>query len=252
MKIQYCSDLHIEFPENMEFLSNNPIDPVGEILVLAGDIIPLIYIEKFKSFFDRLSSQFDFVYWMPGNHEYYNGEFDNSEEALYHKVRHNVFLINNHAVIHDGVNLIFSTLWSHIRPANAWMIRQSVSDFHVIKCKNRVFTVEEFNKAHQTGLNFIRNALSIGIEKSNIVITHHVPTLLNYPEQYKNSPINEAFAVELYDFIKTGNIDYWIYGHHHTNTANIIIGNTQLLTNQLGYVEHNEYNGYESDAIIIL
>ena len=39
MKVQYCSDLHLEFAQNEKFLADNPIQAVGDILVLAGDII---------------------------------------------------------------------------------------------------------------------------------------------------------------------------------------------------------------------
>ncbi|MEY2828238.1 MAG: hypothetical protein RIQ33_96, partial [Bacteroidota bacterium] len=92
--------------------------------------------------------------------------------------------------------------------------------------------------------------LSTEKNDKTVVVTHHVPTLKNYPEQYINSNINEAFAVELYDFIEASNINYWIYGHHHANTADFKIGKTNLLTNQLGYIRHGEHRKYKNGKII--
>ena len=81
---------------------------------------------------------------------------------------------------------------------------------------------------------------------------HHVPTFLNYPKQYKGDVLNEAFAVELFDIIESSSIDYWIYGHHHSNTPDFKIGNTSLLTNQLGYVQQNKNQLFSQNKAIVL
>jgi hypothetical protein len=84
------------------------------------------------------------------------------------------------------------------------------------------------------------------------VFTHHCPTFLNYPEQYKGDVFNEAFAVELHHLIELSEIAFWVYGHHHCNTPEFFISKSQLITNQLGYVQRNEHQLFEANKCIDL
>ena len=95
MKIQYCSDLHLEFPENKKFILENPIIPVGDILILAGDIVPFALMDLHEDFFDYVSKNFKFTFWIPGNHEYYYYERTDKFGTIDIKIRDNVFLVNN-------------------------------------------------------------------------------------------------------------------------------------------------------------
>jgi predicted nucleotidyltransferase len=67
--------------------------------------------------------------------------------------------------------------------------------------------------------------------------------------KFKDSKVNGAFTVELGDFIEASDIDFWIYGHSHYN-IDVRIGNTLCISNQLGYVFHNEHHTFRKDAMI--
>ena len=111
MKIQYCSDLHLEFPKNKEYIRINPIRPEGDILILAGDIVPFAVMDKYEDFFNYLSDNFQMTYWIPGNHEYYHFDAINKSGTFSENIRSNVVLLNNTAVKLQDTKFIFSTLW---------------------------------------------------------------------------------------------------------------------------------------------
>jgi len=243
MKIQYASDLHLEFPENKDYLKQYPLKPVGDILVLAGDIVPFAVMDKHEDFFTYLSDNFEDTYWIPGNHEYYHFDIAKKSGRFHEKIRDNVHLLNNTVINKNGVDLIFSTLWSKISPAKQWAIERGMNDFHVIAYNGYKFTVPIYNQLHSESLAFLQKAL-INKANNSVVISHHLPTFMNYPEKYKNSNLNEGFAVELFDLIESNGPDAWIYGHTHGNASAFVIGKTQLLTNQLGYVMRGEHNKF--------
>lgn len=250
LKIQYASDLHLEFPANREFLKLHPLQPVGDILVLAGDIIPFVTMDRHKDFFKQVGDQFEQVFWLPGNHEYYRFDAATKSGRILEQIATNVWLVNNVSVLQKGIKLIFTTLWSKINPANEWEIEKGMNDFRVIRFGQYRFSAQRYNNLHRESLSFIQQELqeSNGVQK--VVFTHHCPTFMNYPPQYKGSALNDAFAVELFDLIEPSNIAYWIYGHHHNNTQEFKIGQTTLLTNQLGYVQLNEHTFFKPNKFL--
>lgn len=133
MTLQYASDLHLEFPENKDYLHLNPIEPVGDILILAGDIVPFAVMDLHSDFFRFVADHFQTTYWIPGNHEYYHSDLATKTGKLHESIRSNVFLVNNTSVIHDQIELIFSTLWSRISTRHEKLIEQAMNDFRYIK-----------------------------------------------------------------------------------------------------------------------
>jgi predicted phosphohydrolase len=252
MKLQYCSDLHLEFPANNKYMKKHPLEPVGDLLILAGDILPLAMYKEQTEFIDYIADHFEMVYWVPGNHEYYGYDLGSVADPLLEKLRSNVWLVNNQVIDYKDLHIICSTLWSKINVAHALDIQRSISDFFTIQWQGQKLTTRQFNQLHNQSVHFLEKVFKEMGTKKNIVVTHHVPTLYQYPAKYRNSPLSGAFVTELYDLIHDSGANYWIYGHHHFNVPEFKVGNTSMLTNQLGYVHRAEHWKFNTKAVIEL
>ncbi len=233
-------------------MDENPIQKHGDILILAGDVVPFSQMHEHKDFFDDISDKFEHIYWLPGNHEYYYSDIADRNGSFKESIWKNITLLNNSQVELPHVSLIFSTLWTKISDLKEDIIGNRLSDFFVINNGDHKLTVAEYNRMHDEGLQFLKNAITYSQEKKTVVITHHVPTFVNYPLRFADSPINEAVAVELEEMISVYQPQYWLYGHSHVNTPAFIVGKTQLVTNQLGYIRYQENRNYLENALITI
>ena len=252
MRIQYASDLHIEFSDNNEFLRIKPLKPQAKILILAGDIVLFHGLSKHLDFFRYCADNFEQTYWIPGNHEYYHSDLSERSGSFTEAIFPNVMLLNNSKIILDDTTFIFSTLWSYIRPENAINVRSQLNDFHLITNNESRLTVDLFNQMHKDIKDYILQELQNVSTEKTVVVSHHVPTFSHYPQKYIASIINDAFTVELSDIIERFQPDAWIYGHSHFNTKDFSLGKTQVLTNQLGYVSHNEHKEFKNSKCCII
>jgi predicted phosphodiesterase len=112
--------------------------------------------------------------------------------------------------------------------------------------------LEDFNRLHSDSYYFLDVAIRKSIAKKKVVVTHHCPTQMANTKEFRDSLINEAFVVNLYDFIYQNPIDYWIFGHTHRNVPEIDINGTKVVCNQLGYVNFMEHITFKMNACINL
>ncbi|HSJ67308.1 MAG TPA: hypothetical protein VK921_06525, partial [Anditalea sp.] len=118
--------------------------------------------------------------------------------------------------------------------------------------QGKSYNADIFNSLHHDCLRFIKKELQTPFAGKKVVVTHHVPTFRHYPKKYIDSPINEGFAVDLSSLIADSGPYCWIYGHHHHNSPEFLIGKTRMLTNQLGYVERREHAGFSKERTVEL
>lgn len=251
MKIQFASDLHLEFYDNSRWLKENPLIPVGDILILAGDISYLgdeIYSRH--PFWNLCSENFKETIVVPGNHELYKCfDINDLTEGWELKIRDNVRAVYNKVVHYGAIDLICSTLWAEIPLREAYFTEKGVTDFRRIKDGGRLLSWERFNEEHRRCVDFISKSVVDSKEKTKIVVTHHVPSFQLMADEFQGSMINGAFTSDLDKMIESLPIDYWIYGHSHRNIETEI-GGTAMLTNQLGYVFAKEHKDFKRDKFL--
>jgi len=251
MKIQYASDLHLEFDQQRTFVYHNKLKPVADILILAGDICYLKE-EHFKfEFFEYVSNNWEHTYIIPGNHEFYKHSFDIAKvlPTFQLSVRDNIEYINNSVIEIDDIRFIFTTLWTKI--INTHLIESAMNDFRICTYEGRRFTTREHNICNMLALDFLTTSLvkSTNCHKT-IVVSHHVPFSANYCNYPFVANLNEGFHIDMSSLYQQHDIDYWIYGHNHLNQKSIQMEGTTFLTNQLGYVFREENKNFDGGAFI--
>lgn len=231
MKIQYISDIHLEFYKNEEIVK---IIPSAPILCLCGDIG---YPEdkKYDIFLEWSSKNYEKVFLITGNHEYYNKKKSIKEinDIIQTKVNlhSNITFLNNKIEEYHGYTFIGCILWSSIPFGIKRYELNQFNDFKKIKS----MSIENYNILHLKDLLFLKRSLTDN--KNIICLTHHLPSLELISEKYKDSDLNYMFASNL-NYLITENIKLWICGHSHDGNTKII--NEVICTlNPHGYPKEN-------------
>jgi hypothetical protein len=266
--IQYVSDLHLEFYSSGDF--KRALTPAAPYLALAGDIG---YPNKtlFVRFLEYVSSNWKMVFYIPGNHEYYDlhvnkvkykhrfGESYSTRQAIIHELTsafHNIKYLNSSDPTYyfedHNIALIGLTLWTHIpdsMPIDA-MNDFSMITYEYVDNKPVYWTPDIQNRIYERERAMLGAQIDYWTARESriIVMTHHMPSYELIDPKYASSPLNPAFASECTDLL-TPALKVWIYGHTHT-ASDRVLNNTRFVCNPGGYP--GETTGHNPTATITI
>lgn len=274
-KIQIVSDTHLEFRGNN---FKNLIKPSAPILFLLGDICVCGIKsdwELYKQFIKYLCTQFQYIFVVPGNHEYYttNRNITNADtiSGIDAKIRKfaktipNMFFLNNDTIRLkiDKKNYVFigTTLWTGVPLVNRKYINCRMNDYSMAWVANekpkspaekskwkpfRHFNTDDMSKLHVKAVRYVLNVLKkVKSNEISILLTHHKPV--------RTKPItdilSQAYETDLTKIIIKRPLRLAAHGHTHTKMDKIING-VRIVSNPKGYP--NEVTHHKPDWIVVV
>jgi predicted phosphodiesterase len=269
MKVALVSDLHLEFAP-LELTNTDG----AQVLILAGDIMVAQDLHDFASddvnpgwgdsvpiraqkaqmyrdFLKRCSEQFEHVLYVAGNHEFYNGKWDQTLTLLRQECEkfHNVHFMENDVFTLDDVTFVGGTLWTDMNggdPLTKQVVAESMNDYRIIRVESRYYgrlRPDDAINRHIKTLQCIRETVDGDSTKKYFVVGHMAPSKLStHPRYADDVQINGAYSSDLSEFIlDRPQIAAWVHGHTH-HEFDYTIGSTRIVANPRGYV------GYERSS----
>ncbi|KAK4127918.1 hypothetical protein N657DRAFT_641985 [Parathielavia appendiculata] len=250
MAVQILSDLHLEAPKAYDVFE---IVPKSPHLALLGDIGTVAaHKGDFLDFLTRQLSQFQTVFFVPGNHEAYHSNWPETLDILrsFQKgVRQNqslgeFVLLDRDVFRMPGSNVVIlgCSLFSHVQSESHTAVSLGLNDFF----QTKEWNVNAHNEAHGRDLAWL-NAQVADLEDSDVkivIFSHWSPTLdaRAIEPRHAGSRITSAFSTDLSNekCFKSSRVKLWAFGHTHYNCDFVVeredgADALRLMANQRGY-----------------
>lgn len=248
------SDVHLEFRTKQRIPT---IIPCATNLALLGDI-GKPFTDRYNDFIQEQSAQFEKVFVVMGNHEYYTDTetvdmiLDKAKEIC--KSLPNVYLLERESYRFpaDGYTLLGCTLWSDINPS----IAEYLNDFNKIhvfdksRSTKKAILPSTYISWHKRDVKWLEesvaNVAHTYVGDKVIVLTHHAP-LKDMSGRYNGSVLSSAFVTDLRHLFKKP-VHTFANGHVHSN-CDIMHNNIRCVSNAMGYPGENTA-GYKTDVVV--
>ncbi|MBU2145866.1 MAG: metallophosphoesterase [Alphaproteobacteria bacterium] len=252
MRLWVVSDLHLE-SRSLAYRGGSTAIPNADVCVIAGDVMN--GVASAVHWLGRTIAPHMPVIFVPGNHEFYTESVLEGLEwgRVAVAATPGVHLLDNDALILDGVRFLGATLWTDLRLGarnnhdaawNAATAEDQLSDFRQIAWRRlpayEAFTASRAQQLHKRSRAFLQRELSIRFDGPTVVVTHHAPHPMSVHLRYESQALNSAFASDMADVIVAGRPELWVHGHTHDN-ADYVVGETRVLCNPGGYHSENPH-----------
>lgn len=258
MKIRVLSDLHLE-SDQPEIIPHADAD----LVVLAGDIHN--HAEGLRWAAETFDGAVPVVY-VPGNHEYYDGEFGALEAAMHDAAASvdNVHFLNN-ATLVDPLGqwrVLGTTLWTDFdlygsdeasRAASIAAAERVMLDYRGLiqvtwtagndlggqgalqDNTPRNLTPADTIALHRHARAWLETELAKPFAGKTIVVTHHAPHRRSLAERYADDVVSAGFVNDLPSMVRAP-VTLWVHGHTHT-AFDYVENGTRVVCNPRGYLD---------------
>jgi hypothetical protein len=289
-KIQYLSDIHLEtHHDTSDAIFKKILKPSAPYLALCGDI-GYPGAQLYESFLKYCSENFEHVFYIAGNHEFYNDiksikflknkelmskELDedslrrlsvrfsrDTRETRTEKIREicqkftNIHFLDKETFYIPNTNLIVvgCTLWSKL-DINKYMLPQ-FNDFHrICQDKDTLLTPKTYDDWNEDHVGFLGTTLK-KIQDENpdlniLVLTHHCPTYDIIIDKYTISdPNNMNSFFANKDLVSPFGKNVKAWICGHTHGCKSINIDGTIVATNTFGYEWETIDGFKSDAII--
>lgn len=261
MKIQLISDLHWDSDPHF---APEPLHG-AQLLVLAGDLASRHFGAGHfgLDFFSPLKGWPVPVVYVPGNHEYDDGDYDQTYVALQSKcAQWGITWLEQQSVVLGGIRWLGATLWADfdalVQPEDNAFERQvqrrkamRAANFYLprmqIRRRDQPFLARQMRTLALQSQRWLQQQLDQPFDGKTVVVSHFAPSLRSADPRYGVVPGTAGFCNAWQNLLPQ--VDTWLHGHLHCHN-NYVEQGCHVMANPVGYPKRVERQDYRPHWLI--
>jgi hypothetical protein len=197
------------------------------------------------------------VVWVAGNHEFYRQNIEKQID-LYRRTfgdRERIHFLENEKIVIGGVVFFGCTLWTGFDMLGQERIdeaskeaRNAIADFSLIRAgeDHRRFNPKDACNMFKASYRWLVSELDIHDLNKAVIVSHFPPCIEASNPYFSESMVTPYFQANCKSLIERYQPAIWLCGHNHSS-AKLSIGNTRLISSQLGYLSEGYMSCYDSE-----